>query len=228
MAEHEIAVELRESSGKGVARKLRAAGRIPGVYYSKDGSQAISLEPLKLERLLASSAAGLNTLIDLRGGGRLEGKRVLIKELQRDPVRGGLLHADLYAVDLQVEVEVEVPIHLVGTPKGVELDGGILDHALRELQIECLPTAIPEEFQVDVSALEIGDSLHVEDIVLPPGVKLISDPELSIASVVAPKVEEEPEVAAEELPEGEAEAAPTEEGDAEAKEKADAEGGGDD
>lgn len=95
MAEHQIAVELRAGVGKGVARKLRAAGLVPGVYYSKGESQAISLEPLGLERLLASSAAGLNTLITLTGADPLAGKQVLVKALQRDPVRREILHADL-------------------------------------------------------------------------------------------------------------------------------------
>lgn len=214
MAENEIAIELREGVGKGVARKLRAAGRIPAVYYGKGESQAISLEPRPLERLLRGSAAGLNTLISLKGGGSLSGKQVLVKSLQRDPVRGDLLHADLYAIDVTQAVHVEVPIHLTGTARGVSIDGGILEHAIREIELECLPTAIPEELPVDISELEIGQSLHVRDIPLPEGVTLLTDGDLSVASVAQPReIEEEVPVvegeeAAEAVAEGEEAAAP--------------------
>ena len=228
MSEHQIAVELREGVGKGVARKLRAAGRVPGVYYSKGESQSISLEPLSLERLLASSAAGLNTLISLTGASPLEGKQVLVKALQRDPVRGEILHADLYAIDVKKVVHVQVPIHLTGTPAGVALDGGILDHVIREIELECLPTAIPEELPVDVSALQLGESVHVRDIALPTGVTLLTDGDLSVASVAQPKVEEEAPVVAEGEEELAAAAAEGEEGEApKAEGEAPAEEGGD-
>jgi len=120
---------------------------------------------------------------------------VLIKELQRDPVQRNLLHADFYAVDLTKEIEVKVPLHLTGSAAGL-MNGGIVDHQLREIEISCLPTAIPESFTLDVSALDVGDSLHVRDIVLPEGVTLVSDPDLGVVSVVIPAKAEE-EVAAE-------------------------------
>ena len=133
---------------------------------------------------------------------------MLVKELQRDPIFGEPLHADLYAVDLTQALQVSVPIHLTGTAQGVSLGGGILDHALRELELECLPDAIPEEIAVDVSALDVGDSLHVRDLSLPEGVTLKSAPELPVVSVVAPGAEEEPVAAEEEEAlEGEAPAA---------------------
>ena len=204
MAENPMAVELRESVGKGPARKLRATGRIPGVYYGRGRSHSISLDPGALDRLLTSSSAGLNTLIDLVGGGELDGVQVLVKELQRDPVRGNLLHADLYAVDLQKAVHVSVPIHLTGTPTGVSLGGGILDQNMREIELECLPTAIPEEISIDVSELDLGQSLHIRDLTLPGGVTLLSDADLSIASVVAPAAAEEEAAPVEEGVEGEA------------------------
>ncbi len=191
MSDYELAVEVRSDTGKGVARKLRAAGQIPGVCYSGGGaSQSIQLDPRALDRVISKSSAGLNTLIDLKGGG-LDGKVVLVKELQRDPVRGTLLHADLYAIDADRSIQVAVPVHLTGTPIGVELGGGILEHTLREIEIECLPGAIPEEVTVDVTSLELGASLHVRDLALPEGVTLITDPELSLVSVAAPRAEEE-------------------------------------
>ena len=221
MAENALNVETRQGAGKGVARKLRAAGRIPGVCYGKgEPSVSISLDPHALRRLLERSEAGMNTLINLavEGGGAFDGKMVLIRELQKDPVEGSYLHADLFAVDVQHVVEVSVPIHITGRAQGVEL-GGILDQALRELDLECLPLAIPSEILVDVSDLDIGQSLHVSDIALPEGVTLRSDPGLSVVSVVAPaKVEEVAEVPEE--VEAEEAAAEEKEGAAEAGEGA--------
>ena len=204
MAENALTVEMRGSAGKGVARKLRAVGRIPAVFYGRrEAAVPITLDPRSLRGLLEGSEAGMNTLINLHveGGGALEGKTVLIKELQRDPVWGQYLHADFYAVDLEQTVEVSVPIHITGRAAGVEL-GGILDHALRELDLGCLPLAIPKQVEIDVSALEIGDSLHVRDIVLPAGVTLRSDPDLPVVSIVPPSVSEEP-TPTEEVVEGE-------------------------
>jgi large subunit ribosomal protein L25 len=190
MAENALAVESRSATGKGVARKLRATGRIPGIFYG-GGSEPlpVQVEAHALVRLLETSSAGMNTLIDLKGGG-LDGKVVLVKELQRDPVNGAALHADFYAVDVDRLVTVSVPVHLEGTAVGVKM-GGIVDHALREVELECLPRAIPEELRIDVTPLEMGDSLHVRDLPLPEGVELLTDGDLPVVSVVAPRVEEE-------------------------------------
>ena len=201
MADFELAIEIREPKGKGAARKLRAAGRVPGVYYGSGDSRSISFDPTALERVISSSSAGMNTLIGLVGATEIEGRQVLIKDIQRDPVLGNLLHADLYAVDLSKKVTVSVPVRLLGIPMGVQLGNGILDHALREVELECLPTSIPEDIEIDVSELDLGHSLHVRDLSLPADVILLSDSDLSVVSVVAPKVEEEPVV--EELEEGE-------------------------
>ena len=220
MSEFALGVELREGRGTGVARKLRAAGRIPGICYRRNAeSIAVSLDPNELDRLIRKASSGINTLIDLKvaGGGDFDGRQVLIKELQRDPISGAYLHADLYAVDLKQTIRISIPIQLKGSPIGVTLSGGILDHATRELDVECLPDAIPEEFAVDVSELEVGDSLHVRDIKVLEGVEILNDPDVSIVSVVAPAVVEEEAPDEEEVEleegaelEGEAEAAPEE------------------
>jgi large subunit ribosomal protein L25 len=223
VADVALDVEIRSDAGKGAARKLRAAGRIPAVCYGRGRTpQSVSLDPRSLEKLLAASATGINTLIDLRvaGGGEYDGRVVLVKHLQRDPVTARTLHADFYAVDLEQAIQVAVPIHVTGTAPGVTL-GGILDHALRELQIECLPREIPDQILVDVSALEIGMSLHVRDLALPPGVKLVSNSELSVVSVVTPAALEEEAPAA--AP-AEGEAVPAEGEAAAAAEGAEAEG----
>ena len=191
MAVNALVAEARDATGKGVSRRLRAAGRIPAVLYGKGAeSKAISIDPSALQRLLQGSGAGMNTLIELSVDGTT--RTVLVKELQRDPVRGRPLHTDFYLVDLDQTVEVSVPIHLVGRPEGVEL-GGILDHPLREIELECLPRAIPESVDVDVSALQVGDSIHVRDLELPEGASVRTDGDLAVASVVAPVVVEEPE-----------------------------------
>ena len=211
MAENALNVEIRDQAGKGVARKLRAAGRIPGICYGKhDAPVAVSLDASALRRLLAASDAGLNTIISITGGGDLAGKQVLVRELQRDPVRGAYLHADFYTVDVTQTVDVSVPIHIIGKATGVEFGGGVLDQALRELDLTCLPLAIPKEIVVDVTAIELGQSLHVRDIALPEGVELRSDGDLSVLSVVAAsKTEEETPAEGEE---GEEAAEPGEEG----------------
>lgn len=217
MPDTTLKVALREDTGKGAARKLRAAGRIPGTCYGRAlPSASIHIDPAALERLLAHSSTGMNTLIDLsvEGGGDFDGKTVLVKDLQREPIYGRPLHADLYAVDLTQTIVIEVPVHITGVAEGVKLGGGILDHSLREIELECLPMAIPGEIVVDVSALEVGDSLHVRDLSLPDGVELRTDGDLSVVSVVMPAAAEAeptaeaaaegvaPAVEGEEAPEG--------------------------
>ncbi len=211
MAVNALVADERDATGKGAARRLRAAGRIPAVLYGRGtASKSISIDPGALLRLLHGSGGGMNTLIELSVEGAT--RTVLVKELQRDPVNGRPVHTDFYLVDLDKTVEVAVPIRLVGKAPGVEL-GGILDHPLRELELECLPRAIPESVDVDVSALEVGDSIHVRDLELPGGVSVQTDLNQAVASVITPVIVEEP-VAEEELEDEEAAAAEGEEGEA--------------
>ena len=192
MGDTSLAVEIREATGKGAARRVRRGGRIPGVVYGAEiESVSITLDPAALDKLIRTSHAGVNTLIDLEGPSLVAGKTVLVKELQREPVRGALVHADLFEVNVTETVRVSIPVHVSGTPHGVTM-GGLLDHALREIDIECLPRAIPDEIVVDVTALDVGDSIHVSDLTLPEGVELHTPGDLSVVSVVAPRAEEEP------------------------------------
>jgi large subunit ribosomal protein L25 len=202
VAGNELSVEVREATGKGVARKLRAAGRIPGICYGHKETQPISLDPVALDGLIRRSATGMNTLIDLKvdGGGTFDGKKVLLKEMQRDPVSDAPLHADAHTVD------VAVPVRASGTATGVTM-GGILDQVLREIHLECLPDSIPGEIVTDVTNLELGMAIHVRDLELPEGVKLLSDGDLSVLSIVAPKAVEEEAPAEEEVSEEAAEEA---------------------
>jgi large subunit ribosomal protein L25 len=222
VSETALVVSTREGTGKGANRKLRAGGRVPAILYGQGkASIALAIDSRALEKVL--KAGGANTLLDLTVEGRTDlGTPVaLVKELQRDPLRGSIVHADLYQVDLTKTVEVEVPIHLVGKPRGLDF-GGLLEHLLREVRIECLPRAIPEAIDVDVSALEIGDVVHVRDLPLPNGVTLVSDPDLGVATVALPQAEETPAAAEAAAPaEGAAAATPAPEAAEKAAKKSD-------
>ncbi len=201
MPENVLTVEARSETGKGVCRRLRAAGRIPAVVYGRGrDTRAISVNPAALAALLQASGAGFNTLIDLEIEGASE--KVLLKALQRDPVGGAFVHADFHQIDLSRKVVISVPLHFSGRAKGVEFEGGILDHPVREVEIECLPTSIPEAIEVDVSALGLNEALHISELTLPEGAELRSNAELAVAIVAPPRVEEQP--AEEEAAEGEA------------------------
>jgi large subunit ribosomal protein L25 len=221
MGDVKFAVEPREAKGKGVARKLRQQGLVPGVVYGggRDAT-AIAFDVANFERLLETSHGGVNTLIDLEGSSAASGRTVIAKELQREPVRGKITHVDFYEVDLKSKIEVSVPIHLVGSPAGVVL-GGVLDQQQREIELLCLPGAIPDEIEVDVSGMELGDSLHVSDIPVPEGAEFHTDESLTVATVLVPRGLKEGEGEPEAV-EGEAEAGAEGEGEGEAK----AEGGG--
>lgn len=196
MSETALVVEAREGVGKGAARKLRAAGKIPAILYGRGrDSLPIALDPRALERILR--AGGANTLLDLTVEGHPEVKDTvaLVKQLQRDPLRGTIVHADLYAVDLARAVQVEVPVHLVGKARGLDF-GGILEHTLREVVLECLPRSIPDAIEVDVTHLGVGDVIHVRELVLPEGVKMVTDGDLAVVAVAVPQAEATAEEAA--------------------------------
>jgi large subunit ribosomal protein L25 len=211
VGDQSLAVEVRSDTGKGVARKLRAVGRIPAVLYGHgNASVSLSIQAKDLDTLLKTSHAGLNTLIDLEGDSAVAGKVVLIKELQRHSVAGTLSHADFFEIDATAKIHVSVPIKLEGTPEGVKL-GGVLEHMMREIDLLCLPNAIPDSLEVDVSGMNQNESLHVSDLTLPEGVETGVDEALPIVHVATKKIEEEVEVVAEgdeAEKEGDAEAAP--------------------
>lgn len=220
MGDASLAVELRTETGKGAARKLRAEGQIPAVLYGKStDTVSLTLKSAVLERLLKTSHAGLNTLIDLEGASEVAGKTVLVKELHRHPFAGTLMHADLFEIDQTEQVLVQVPVRLEGTAEGVKL-GGVLEHMMREIELLCLPTAIPDSIDLDITELQMGDTLHVSDMSLPDGVETAVDTALPVATVAAPRVtkeDEEAEAAAEAAAEAGGEDAPPAEGDGEAK-----------
>jgi large subunit ribosomal protein L25 len=198
VADNALVVEPREDSGKGVARKLRAAGKIPGVFYGNNVEpRHISVDPRAVQTLLEKSDAGMNTLFNISIVGEPGETLGLVKDIQRDPITSRYLHLDLLRLDVTHRIHVTVPVHISGVAVGVKMEGGIMDQSMRELDLECLPRAIPQEILADVSALDVGDTLHVRDLTIPDGVKLLNDPDLPVVSVVAPTVEEVTEAAEE-------------------------------
>lgn len=194
MPEIVVAAQSRSESGKNVNRRLRAKGLIPGVVYgAKKDTIPVAVSPREIGAILRS-ASGENTLFDLDLAG--EKRKVILKEFQVEPLKGQLLHADFYEVALDKTLEVKVHVELHGTPVGVKVQGGIVDFVTRELEIECLPTDIPQKIVVDVSALELGKHLRVSDLQVPPRVTVLTEPGVVIVHVVAPRAEEAP-VAAE-------------------------------
>ncbi len=184
-----VEAEKRESLGKNNSRRVRHGGRVPAVVYGgRDAALALSVDPRSLEGVL-HSASGANTLFGLRVGGKALAGKYIIKEHQVDPVTERILHADFFRIAMDKLIRVEVAVHPVGTAKGVKLQGGILDQPLREIEVECLPGAIPDRIDVDISELELGRSLRVGDLTIPEGVKVITDPGMPVVAVVAPTVE---------------------------------------
>ena len=199
MATIQLDSKKRTMTGKGSARKLRSGGRLPVILYGPETSPImLSLDYKQLQKILRGKSAE-NIIFDLKADSneKNQSKRVMIKERQKDPVTRDYLHVDFYEISMEKELEVDIPVYLINTPIGVS-EGGILEHTRRELKISCMPKNLVDRIEVDVSGLDIGQSLHVEDITLPPGLKSIEDGDLTIATVVAPTIEEEVEEEVEE------------------------------
>jgi large subunit ribosomal protein L25 len=195
MPEIVVAAESRTESGKNANRRLRAAGKIPGVLYGTGKAPTpVSVSPKDIGNILRS-ASGENTLFDLELGGSR--RKVILKEFQLEPLKNHLLHADFYEVALDKAIEVKVHVELHGVPVGVKVQGGILDFVTRELEISCLPTDIPARIDVDVSQLELGKHLRVSDLKIPEKVEVLTEADVVVAHVVAPRAEEEVAPAAE-------------------------------
>jgi large subunit ribosomal protein L25 len=188
-----LEAQKRDTFGKNEARRLRAKGLIPGVVYGGEGSgMPVAVNPKELLQILHSDS-GANTLINLKlDGGE---SRVLVKEYQLDPIGHKLLHADFYRIALDQMLTITVPVVLRGEAKGIKAQGGVVDFVHREIEVECLPTDIPEKIEVDVTELMINDSIRVRDLPENPKWKAVSEPDMMIVHVVALKAEEEPAAA---------------------------------
>lgn len=188
MATANISATPRTETGKGVARKLRAQHSVPGVLYGHHRDpQPLAIDARELDRLIERYATE-TTVVELALDG--QSVRTLIREIQRHPFKRQVLHVDFQALVAGEKVTVDVPIVLQGTPAGVRI-GGVLDQVLRELTVEVDPSDIPNHIDVDVSGMEMATSLHVSDLVLPPGVTVLDDPDSTVCVVAPPRVAEE-------------------------------------
>ena len=202
----EITIHRRSDTGKGAARRMRRSGQVPAVLYGPKRTLAlVSVDAEQVERRLVHlEGSHLIRLVNADGAdAELHERMVLVREMQRHPVTGRVLHADFYEVDLTERLVVSIPLHFVGKAAGV-VAGGILQPILREIEVECLPTEIPGFVEVDVSGLGIHDAIHLADLGLPEGVQAVGEPTQTLVTVLPPTVEAQPaeadEVAAEGAP----------------------------
>lgn len=191
---------IREEFGKEASSRVRKSGSVPAVVYKK-ASKVIPLmvDARELFHVLHTSAGG-NVIITLqidspagdKGHSDKKDKTVIVKEIQHDPVKGEVIHLDFQEISLTDKITVDIAIETKGEPEGVKTEGGVLDHPIKELHIECLPTEIPEKIDVHVEALKIGDGIRIEELDVPAGIKVLNEPEQVVCSVIPPKAEEEP------------------------------------
>ncbi len=191
MQQKQMNIELRSKTGKGISRQLRSADMVPGVVYGKGmDPMAVSIKYRELQSAMAGEG-GQNNLITLVGGGSLDQSMAIIVDLQRDAIKGTYKHVDLHRINMNEKLRVTVPIVLKGTAIGVK-EGGLLDLAHHELHVECLPGNIPDHIEIDITALKVAHSIHVSEIALPEGVKILDNPKIPVVSVLGRAKEEAP------------------------------------
>ncbi len=191
-----VSAEFRESRGKNAARQLRRTGKIPAVLYgNREEAIPVAINPKELSAILHSKS-GQNTIFNLAFQDSASAS-VMLRDWQLDPIRGNLLHADLVRIAMDETLEVSVPIVAVGESKGVKLQGGIFEFVLREVEVECLPSDIPEQIVIDISNLEIGSNVRVSDLQVASKIKILSEPDFVVAHVISPKEEKVAEPAVE-------------------------------
>src|ERR1700724_2253013 len=187
-----LKAEPRNATGRSAARKLKARGIVPAIIYGgKQKSQALQVLERDINAML-SHASGENILVELEIAGEKWNRTALLQEVQHSPVRGDVVHVDFHAISMDEKIEASVPLEPFGVATGVKNFGGLLEQNLRTLTIECFRRDLPDKITVDVSALNIGDAIHVREIKLPEGVVMKGQPDLTAFSVVAPLAEEEP------------------------------------
>lgn len=193
MEQVKIKAQKRDETGKKIAKNLRRQGMIPAVVYKK-GEGAVSISVPERDFIHAlHTAAGENVIISLEidnAGKKDQSKTAIIKEIQNHPLKDSVLHIDFQEISLTETITVKVPIETRGEAVGIKRDGGVLEHVLWELEIECLPTDIPQKIEINIEKLEIGKEIQVKDIVLPPNIKVLNNPDAIVISVGAPMAEE--------------------------------------
>jgi large subunit ribosomal protein L25 len=197
-----LKAQRRETTGRSAVRKLKAREIVPAIIYGgKEKPQPLQVSARDVRAML-SHASGENILVELEIDGEKSNRMAMVQEIQHSPLGGDILHLDFHAVSMDETIHADVPVEAIGTPNGVKNFGGLLEQNVRALAIECLPRDLPDKLTVDVSALNIGDAIHVRDIQLPNGVTTKVQPDLTAFSVLAPAVEEEPVAAAAEVAAG--------------------------
>jgi large subunit ribosomal protein L25 len=188
-----LTADKRDATGKGAARKLRREGLTPAVLYAKSYSVPLTLVKKDILKILRSEAAE-HSLINLRvnSDGAQKDHITIVKDYQLEPVKNHLLHVDFMEVSMDKLIEVTVPIHIVKEPMGIK-KGGILEFKIREVEVECMPSQIPGNIEVDASSVDIGGAFYIEDLILPEGIKVLADPKVAVLSVSAKAAEEKEE-----------------------------------
>jgi large subunit ribosomal protein L25 len=182
--------EMREQAGKGVARQLRRQGKIPAVLYGQEDCLLLTLDPDGVRKILRSHAAGTALVsLTVTGAKSKTNRTALLRDYQVDPVSGQILHADLFEISMDKPIRVKVPVSVIGgVPQGVK-DGGVLHHNLRQLNIECLPSALPDHIEVDASQLGIAQGIHVRELAQREGIRFLDEGDQMVVSVAAPMSE---------------------------------------
>ena len=202
MQEILLNAKVRDKTGTGISRRMRRQGRVPAIVYGKKGSSlSLDVEEREFEKT-AGMVVGHSSLINLKLDKDVGENMVLVKEVQRHPVTERLLHIDFYRISLKDKITVSVPVVVTGESAGVKV-GGILEHILWEVKVECLPTQMPDKIEVDITPLKIGDTVHVRDLEIEEGVNFLTTGEKTVISVVPPTVVKEEEVVEEEVAEPE-------------------------
>jgi large subunit ribosomal protein L25 len=196
MEQYTLSAQVRDQIGTQFVRKMRNENQIPAVFYGPASNPTpLTINVVDLEKII-KQAGSENMIIGLeinRKDNTLDKKQVMLKELQVDPIKDSYIHADFYEIRMDQELMLDIPVALINTPKGVK-EGGILQHIRRELTVSCLPDKIVDQLELDVSELDIGDTLHIGDIHLPDGIKAVDDENLTVVTVIAPTVPEEEEI----------------------------------
>ena len=198
-----IEVQQREATGSRAARRMRRGEMVPAVVYGGDRDPMAIQVPRRALLELFKKAGTEHAVFLLKLAGSGKERHCMVREVESDPITRQVVHVDFQRIDLKVKVRVEVPIELTGTPVGVKTDGGVLDFVHRTVEVECLPTAIPQHLTLDVTGLQIGQHIEAKDLEMPEGVELLAEPERVIAGVSAPRKVEDTEEAGEGLLEAE-------------------------
>ena len=185
-----LKAQKREGTGKGVARQLRLVGRVPAVLYGRElEAMHLSIDAHDADHLFRSISVD-NTIVSLKVEGEKEAYQTLVREIQTHPWKASMLHVDFLRIQAGVKVDLDVPVHLKGVPDGVRLSGGVLEQIIHELPVRCIPSKIPESFVLDITRMDLSDSLHVSDIVLEDGIEIRMDADQTICAVTVPRAAE--------------------------------------